>query len=158
MIAMGIHSSCHYQILVSRTALAVTMLAVTTPGHPTSAREPWHRVVQRAPTSSYCSHTFQEKKLPFTSQQRTTVCEVHGQNTACDGLGGDTQEGRKAGGERVKKKSAHCRAEKSFLFLERETLRYPCDISFHSSYTAEASKTSLPLHFLANYICVLDWI
>lgn len=80
MIAMGIHSSCHYKILVSRTALTVTMLAVTTPGLLTSAWEPWHRVVQRALTSSYCSHTFQEKKPSFTSQRRTTACEVHEQS------------------------------------------------------------------------------
>ena len=72
------------------------------------------------------------------------------------GYGGDTQEGWKGRRERVKEKSAHRRAERSFLFLESETLKYPCDISFHSSYTAEASKTSLPLHFLANYICVLE--
>lgn len=71
-----------------------------------------------------------------------------------------TRYGRlKACRERVKrKKKSHCKEEKSFLYLERETLRYPCDISFRSSYTAEASKTSLPFHFLANYICVLDWM
>lgn len=157
MIAMGIHCSCHDQVPVGRTAPALITRAATPPVLPISAWKPWYRVAQRTETSSYCSHTFQEKKKVCFSKQtwwvksRNRLWENEREHTRCGRL--------KVCKERVKrKKKSHCKEEKSFLYLERETLRYPCDISFRSSYTAEASKTSLPFHFLANYICVLDWM
>lgn len=131
MIVMGIHSSCHYQILVSPTVLTVIVLGVTTPVFLMSAWEPWHR--------GHTEHTnflllflhFSGKKkksihFSFSKQRQRVKSMSRRQPVKGKGRMHTVRQHTRSVEDwghtgKELKKSANSREEKSFSHLERDT-------------------------------------